>query len=90
MGNNFVKNPYRLSANLMEINANHVNIYRWNTVISWSDSFCCDTWFILWETSPNNLHSGDEPSRRTETEEAWLNVLEVNISLQVHIIIATH
>lgn len=34
MGNNFVKTPYRLSGNLMEINANHINIYRWNTVIS--------------------------------------------------------
>lgn len=28
--------------------------------------------------------------QRTEKDEAWLNALEVNISLQVHIIITTH
>ena len=34
-----LKPPYHLPSNLMEINANHINIYRWHTVISLYDSF---------------------------------------------------
>lgn len=36
MGDNL---SYHLSSNLMVINANHINIYCWHTVISLYDSF---------------------------------------------------
>lgn len=73
----------------MEINANLIIIYHWNAVISWAGCLSVTSDLFYKQQAPIililEMNLGE-----TETEEAWLNVLEVNVSSQVRIIIATH
>lgn len=73
----------------MEINANLINIYCWNAVISWSGCLGVTSDLFYKQQAPI-IHILEMNLGETETEEAWLNVLEVNVSSQVCIIIATH
>lgn len=91
MDDNFVwyKIPYHLLGNLMEINANHINIYCWHTVINSYYSFSSHTLCILWRTNHDKLRLSYE-YYLGERDEASLNILEVNVTLQVCIIITIH
>lgn len=73
----------------MEINANLFNIYCWNAAISWCACVSVTGDLFYEQRAPILLVLGTKLGEK-ETQEAWLNVLEVNDSSQVRIIIATH
>lgn len=71
----------------MEINANHINIYCWHTVISLYDSFY-KTHYVFYEEKSLTI-CVPIISLAKNREEQSLIKFEVNVTLQVRIIITT-